>query len=88
MLMAFPSTCPVKAFPPNALGLYGLGANASEWCEDWYDPQKQEARTLRGASWRDGVEFYLRSAFRGNFDPKERFAGYGFRVVLEVSAEK
>ena len=73
----FPYTSPVRAFPPNSLGLYGLGGNASEWCEE---------RTLRGACWRDSDEFYLRSSFRGAFDPQQRFAGYGFRVVLEVPA--
>jgi serine/threonine protein kinase len=80
----FAFTSPVDAFPPNALGLYGLGGNASEWCDDWYNPEKKDARTLRGGCWRDSDEFYLRSSFRANFDPRERFAGYGFRAILEA----
>jgi len=31
-------TAPVKAFPPNPYGLYGMAGNVWEWCQDWYRP--------------------------------------------------
>src|SRR5262249_35059197 len=82
----FERTCPVEAFPPNALGLRGLGDNVSEWCDDWYDPVRNDEKTLRGASWRDADELYLLSSFRGAFEPAQRFPAYGFRCVLELPA--
>ncbi len=32
----YQGTSPVKAFPPNAYGLYGMAGNAWEWVADWY----------------------------------------------------
>jgi len=29
-------TSPVKEFPPNSIGIYGMGGNVWEWCQDWY----------------------------------------------------
>jgi formylglycine-generating enzyme len=34
----YTSTAPVRAFPANGYGLYGMSGNAWEWVADWYRP--------------------------------------------------
>ena len=77
-------TSPVGSYPANALGLYDMGGNVWQWCEDWYDA-KHDARVLRGATWRNGFGGGLRSSFRCDGPPTNRNADFGFRCVLVVS---
>lgn len=81
-LEVFETTSPVGNFGANALGLYDLCGNVWEWCDDWVDPTTQEDRVLRGGSWFDGAEIYLRSSARYYDRPGSRSDFTGFRCVL------
>ncbi|MBP9225419.1 MAG: SUMF1/EgtB/PvdO family nonheme iron enzyme [Verrucomicrobiales bacterium] len=78
----FPTTAPVMSFEPKALGIFDLGGNVWEWCEDWFSDEQKE-RVLRGGSW----DFYdrrlLLSSNRGHKTPDTRINYCGFRVVVE-----
>ncbi|MCY2964915.1 MAG: SUMF1/EgtB/PvdO family nonheme iron enzyme [Planctomycetota bacterium] len=38
----FQATAPVRQFPPNGFGLYGVSGNVWEWCADFYRPDYYE----------------------------------------------
>ena len=82
----FPETAPVGSFPANRFGLFDLGGNAWEWCEDLFNPA-QTLRVMRGASFNNGGRGGLFSALRGRRSPDDRNDGYGFRVVLDVTGK-
>jgi formylglycine-generating enzyme required for sulfatase activity len=81
----FPTTAPVMRFPANAFGLYDLGGNVWEWCEDW-SSSKREERVLRGGSWYRGEPGLMLSSYRGRYAPSDRRLNGGFRVVIETAA--
>ena len=80
----FDYTSPVGSFAANECGLYDMGGNVLQWCEDWHTA-KRERQVLRGASWKNDVDFNLQSSSRVILHPAFRWNDQGFRCVLEGS---
>ena len=90
----FVYTSPVGRFKANKFGLYDMHGNVLEWCSDWYGkdyyatspltdpggPSTGSIRVIRGGSWSSSAR-YVRSAYRGWFDPGNRYSDLGFRLL-------
>lgn len=74
-------TAPVMTYPPNKLGIYDLGGNVWEWCQDLYNPS-ENLRVMRGGSWHESGRGYLDSSNRSCLMPDFRNFIYGFRCVV------
>lgn len=89
-----PGPWPVTLGEPNGFGIFGIGGNIHEWCEDWHaagyythspernprGPDTGVRRVSRGGAWRHATTV-SRSAQRSKIAPDLRYTDYGFRVV-------
>jgi hypothetical protein len=80
----FKETAPVARYPPNQFGLYDMGGNVWEWCEDWED-EEMNVRVVRGAAFFTDSSGQIISSYRGRPPIVQNFAS-GFRVTLASKA--
>ena len=81
----FPMLAPAMSFTPNELGIYDLGGNASEWCEDGFG-EDRKSHVTRGGSYRDARS--ILSSERESDWAHYRRSFIGFRCAVEVFEKK
>ena len=81
-------TSPVGSFTANQYGLFDMGGNVWQWCEDLCYTGS-DIRELRGASWYGSVyPVFLLSSFRLYDPPVRRSVNCGFRCVLVAGSPR
>lgn len=77
----YANTAPFGSFTANPLGIFDLGGNVWEWCEDSWSAGNSQ-RTLRGASFIISTREILQSSARHHLPAATRADSAGFRCVL------
>ena len=81
-------TSPVGAFKPNRYGLFDMGGNVWQWCQDRFGSKadaNDRYRVLRGGSWFSPKPEYRLSSARWWDIRHSRVYDEGFRCVLSSS---
>ncbi len=77
----------VGSYPPNALGVFDLGGNVWEWCDDWYRPGGTGGeKVLKGGSWLCAASYCegYRNANRNHSAPDSGLDNTGFRCARSL----
>lgn len=82
----FPRTGPVPVSAPNEHGVYDLGGNVWQWCQDSFGKSNPRWGVLRGGSWATSRPEEILSSYRKDLDPSFREDNVGFRCVIATDA--
>ncbi len=82
----FPRTGPVPVSSPNERGIYDLGGNVWQWCQDSFGKSNTRWGVLRGGSWATSRPEEMLSSYRRDLDPNFREDNVGFRCVISSDA--
>lgn len=83
---AFVVSGPVVKSGSNTWGVYGMGGNVWEWCQDKYSDELK-TRVIRGGCWDNYQKDILRLDQRSDCVPAQTNKVIGFRVLLAPANE-
>jgi sulfatase modifying factor 1 len=80
------ATAPARTYEPNGFGLYQTSGNVWEWCQDWFAPRGETARSMRGGSYLCHASYCnrYRVAARNGNAPDSSGGNLGFRCARDL----